>query len=192
MIRLICVAAISLVLASAPCLAAGDAIAPVHHNVDARFDPGSGKLELTDVLMVSGRAILEFRLAPWLAVEGLLLDGQQTDLTDNGGVWRVPLPDSGMHRLELRLRGVVPPLPADGGRSALPSAVSGEEGSYLSGYAGWKPGQLEAEVEKGYWLLREADTEILFNTEPGLIWRKLLDSPDRGYPVNLMKNKSVI
>jgi hypothetical protein len=139
MIRLICVAAISLVLASAPCLAAGDAIAPVHHNVDARFDPGSGKLELTDVLTVRGRAILEFRLAPWLAVEGLLLDGQQTDLTANGGVWRVPLPDSGMHRLELRLRGVVPPLPADGGRNALPSAVSGEEGSYLSGYAGWIP-----------------------------------------------------
>ena len=62
----------------------------------------------------------------------------------------------------------------------------------FSGYAGWKPGQLEAEVEKGYWLLRDADTEILFNTEPGLIWRKLLDSPGRGYPVNLMKNQSVI
>jgi putative transcriptional regulator len=62
----------------------------------------------------------------------------------------------------------------------------------FSGYAGWKPGQLEAEVEKGYWLLREADTEILFNTEPGLIWRKLLDSPGRGYRVNLMKNQSVI
>ena len=62
----------------------------------------------------------------------------------------------------------------------------------FSGYASWKPGQLEAEVEKGYWLLREADTEILFNTEPGLIWRKLLDSPGRGYRVNLMKNQSVI
>ena len=61
----------------------------------------------------------------------------------------------------------------------------------FSGYAGWKPGQLEAEVEKGYWLLREADTEILFNTEPGLIWRKLLNSPGRGYLVNLMKNQSV-
>ena len=62
----------------------------------------------------------------------------------------------------------------------------------FSGYAGWKPGQLEAEVEKGYWLLREADTEILFNTEPGLIWRKLLDRPGKGYLVNLMKNQSVI
>jgi hypothetical protein len=50
MIRLIFAAAFSLVLASAPCRAAVDATAPVHHNIDAWFDPGSGKLELTDVL----------------------------------------------------------------------------------------------------------------------------------------------
>ena len=62
----------------------------------------------------------------------------------------------------------------------------------FTGYAGWKPGQLEAEVKKGYWLLRDADTEILFNTEPGLIWRKLRDSPGRGYLVNLMQNQSAI
>ena len=62
----------------------------------------------------------------------------------------------------------------------------------FSGYAGWKPGQLEAEVEKGYWLLREADTEILFNTEPGLIWRKLLDRTGKGTLVNLINNQSVI
>jgi putative transcriptional regulator len=62
----------------------------------------------------------------------------------------------------------------------------------FSGYAGWKPGQLEAEVKNGSWLLREADTEILFNTEPGLIWRTLLESPDKGDLVNLMKNQSVI
>ena len=62
----------------------------------------------------------------------------------------------------------------------------------FSGYSGWKPGQLEAEVKKGYWLLREADTEILFNTEPGLIWRKLLDSPGKGYLVNLKSIPPVI
>jgi putative transcriptional regulator len=62
----------------------------------------------------------------------------------------------------------------------------------FSGYAGWKPGQLEAEVKKGNWLLREADTEILFNTEPGLIWQKLRDSSSKGQLVNLVKNQSVI
>jgi len=62
----------------------------------------------------------------------------------------------------------------------------------FSGYAGWKPGQLEAEVKKGSWLLREADTEILFNTEPGLIWRKLRNRPGKGYQVNLMQNQLLI
>ena len=62
----------------------------------------------------------------------------------------------------------------------------------FSGYAGWKPGQLEAEVKQGYWLLREADTEILFNTEPDLIWRKLRNSPGKGYRVNLKHNQYFI
>ena len=62
----------------------------------------------------------------------------------------------------------------------------------FSGYAGWKPGQLEAEVKNGYWLLREADTKILFETEPDRMWRKLLNSPGKGYLVDLTENQSVI
>ncbi|MCK5622823.1 MAG: M1 family peptidase, partial [Alphaproteobacteria bacterium] len=107
--------------------------------IEAQLDPDSGNLEVTDVLTVRGRAALEFRLAPWLEVEGLLLDGQRAGIARAGGTWRVPLPDTGVHRVELRLRGVVPPLPPGGGRGASPSAVSGAEGSYLSGYAGWIP-----------------------------------------------------
>ena len=139
MIRLFCVVAYSLVLATRPCLAAGDAAAPVHHNVEARLDPGSGNLAITDTLSVRGRAIVAFRLAPWLVVEGLLLDGQRTEVTATGDIWRLPLPDSGAHSIEVRLRGVVPPLPTGGRPGVSPSAVSGEEGSYLSAYAGWIP-----------------------------------------------------
>ncbi|MCK5275848.1 MAG: hypothetical protein KAR37_14445, partial [Alphaproteobacteria bacterium] len=111
MIRLICVAALSMILATGSCLAAGDAAAPVHHAIEAQLDPDSGNLEVTDVLTVRGRAALEFRLAPWLEVEGLLVDGQRAGITGAGGTWRVPLPDTGVHRVDLRLRGVVPPLP---------------------------------------------------------------------------------
>lgn len=139
MIRLICVAAFSMALATGPCLAAGDTAAPVHHTIEAQLDPDSGNLEVTDILTVRGRAALEFRLAPWLEVKGLLLDGQRAGIAGAGGVWRVPLPDTGAHRVELRLRGVVPPLPPVNRRGASPSAVSGAEGSYLSGYAGWIP-----------------------------------------------------
>jgi hypothetical protein len=139
MIRLICVAAFSMALATGPCLAAGDATAPVHHTIEAQLNPDSGNLEVTDILTVRDRAALEFRLAPWLEVKGLLLDGQRAGIAGAGGVWRVPLPDTGAHRVELRLRGVVPPLPPVNRRGASPSAVSGAEGSYLSGYAGWIP-----------------------------------------------------
>lgn len=139
MMRLICVAAFSMVLAAGPCLAAGDAAAPVHHAIEARLDPDSGNLEVTDILTVRGRAALEFGLAPWLEVKSLLLDGRPADAKGSDGIWRVPLPDAGAHRVELRLRGVVPPLPQADRRGATPSAVSGAEGSYLSGYAGWIP-----------------------------------------------------
>ena len=60
----------------------------------------------------------------------------------------------------------------------------------FSGYAGWKPRQLEAKVAKGYWLLQQADTKVLFHTEPDLIWRRLLDSPSKGLLVNLMGDQS--
>ncbi|MBE9552527.1 MAG: M1 family peptidase, partial [Proteobacteria bacterium] len=139
MIRLICVAALSMAFATGPCLAAGDAAVPVHHAIEAQLDPGNGNLEVTDILTVGGRAALEFRLALWLEVEGLLLDGQGARATRAGDTWRVPLPDIGVHRIELRLRGVVPPLPPGGQRGVSPSAVSGAEGSYLSGYSGWVP-----------------------------------------------------
>ena len=139
MIRLICVAALSMALATGPCLAAGDAVAPVHHAIDAQLDPDSGNLEVTDILTVRGRAVLEFRLAPWLEVQRMLLDGQPAEVRGAGGVRRVPLPDEGEHRVELRLRGVVPPLPPGDRRGPSPSAVSGAQGSYLSGYAGWIP-----------------------------------------------------
>jgi putative transcriptional regulator len=33
------------------------------------------------------------------------------------------------------------------------------------GYAGWSPGQLEAEIQHNGWLTTEADDEILFNTD---------------------------
>ena len=38
------------------------------------------------------------------------------------------------------------------------------------GYAGWGPGQLEAEILENSWLSCEANPEVLFNTRPELRW----------------------
>lgn len=43
------------------------------------------------------------------------------------------------------------------------------------GHAGWGPGQLDAEVAAGSWILERALAEDVFSEEPGALWRRLLE-----------------
>ncbi len=43
-----------------------------------------------------------------------------------------------------------------------------------AGYAGWGPGQLEAELIEGGWLVVEAEAGDVFATEPGAVWSNVL------------------
>lgn len=45
---------------------------------------------------------------------------------------------------------------------------------FALGYAGWGPGQLEAEMQANSWLTIPADDELLFNTELNAKWEKAL------------------
>jgi len=38
------------------------------------------------------------------------------------------------------------------------------------GYAGWGPGQLEAELEASAWLMSDVDRDLIFNTPPEQLW----------------------
>ncbi|HXH05475.1 MAG TPA: YqgE/AlgH family protein [Vicinamibacterales bacterium] len=40
----------------------------------------------------------------------------------------------------------------------------------LAGYAGWGPGQLDEELAQSSWLLAEVQTDLIFETEPALMW----------------------
>jgi len=111
--------------------------APLHHAIEARLDPASGALAVTDRLTLRERTRLDFRLADWIAVEQLRVDGRELPARQRGGIWQVPLPDAGAHEVELKLRGVVPRLPPPEQRDRVQSAVSGPEGSYLPSSAGW-------------------------------------------------------
>jgi putative transcriptional regulator len=42
------------------------------------------------------------------------------------------------------------------------------------GYAGWGPGQLDAEIQANGWLLVAADTGLVFDTEDGNKWQRAL------------------
>jgi len=43
-----------------------------------------------------------------------------------------------------------------------------------AGYAGWSPGQLEAEIDEGAWFVLPAEPADVFAAEPELLWRAVL------------------
>ena len=44
----------------------------------------------------------------------------------------------------------------------------------IVGYAGWGPGQLEAELEESAWLLSDVDRDLLFTTPPDQMWERAI------------------
>jgi putative transcriptional regulator len=44
---------------------------------------------------------------------------------------------------------------------------------FYAGYAGWAPGQLQAEVGRGSWWLLPADAASLFERDPATLWEML-------------------
>ena len=48
------------------------------HSIDVLLETDSAEILVKDKLLVSGRDSFRFRLAPWLSIENLLLDGVET------------------------------------------------------------------------------------------------------------------
>lgn len=46
----------------------------------------------------------------------------------------------------------------------------------FAGYAGWSPGQLENEMKRQSWLTHPASLELVFETPPEQLWRKILQA----------------
>ena len=40
----------------------------------------------------------------------------------------------------------------------------------LAGYAGWGPGQLDAELSQSAWLMADLDLDLVFDIDPSLMW----------------------
>ena len=47
-----------------------------------------------------------------------------------------------------------------------------------AGYAGWSPGQLDAEIAEGAWYVLTAEPGDVFVADPGLLWRQVLRRQD--------------
>lgn len=44
------------------------------------------------------------------------------------------------------------------------------------GYAGWAPGQLDNEMKSGSWILASANSGLIFETNPMLLWQEMMRS----------------
>ena len=43
---------------------------------------------------------------------------------------------------------------------------------FAAGYAGWAPGQLEAEIDGGFWIVVSADEALIFDDDAGSKWER--------------------
>jgi putative transcriptional regulator len=68
------------------------------------------------------------------------------------------------------------------GRIGFPAAETGiddlagatDRGRVFAGYAGWGPGQLDAELDGGDWIIEPALPEDVFTDEPEVLWSAVL------------------
>lgn len=82
----------------------------------------------------------------------------------------------GLHTsLALAERSVMPGVFLTTDRDQLNQLVTQDKHAFriYSGYAGWGPGQLDAEVDQGGWLVHPAEYDHVFHTDYDNIWKSL-------------------
>ncbi|HEV8543995.1 MAG TPA: YqgE/AlgH family protein [Verrucomicrobiae bacterium] len=54
----------------------------------------------------------------------------------------------------------------------------------FAGYAGWTGGQLEGEMQRKAWLVHPGSIDLVFNSEPAKLWKKILE--EKGWQYRLL------
>jgi putative transcriptional regulator len=48
------------------------------------------------------------------------------------------------------------------------------EARFFAGFVGWKPGELEKEIEAGYWFVSDPDSALFFRSDTTRLWEELV------------------
>ncbi|TNF90507.1 MAG: hypothetical protein EP300_02880 [Gammaproteobacteria bacterium] len=101
------------ILAAFACLAstalfAQSTPAPARHDIDVMLKPATGAITINDRIELEGRPHYRFRLAPWLEIDSLEVDGETVKVQRQGHEQVVDLPDDRRHVVEFSLRGLLP------------------------------------------------------------------------------------
>ncbi len=105
--------------------------APVHHDIRLWLDPDQRTLRATTRTTLSGTGPVAVRLAPWLTVSALEVDGKAVTGLQRGGTVDVDPAGGGTSEILIAYEGTVP--------AAGTENTVGPEGSYLPGGGGWLP-----------------------------------------------------
>lgn len=129
----------ALICFASPQLLAQATSPAVKHSIEVMLKTDTAEILINDEVLVSGREYYQFRLAAWLDIEGLLLNGQEVKPLVQGPEYWLALPDSNTHELQFTLRGAVPARDSqqDSGPGMLSSG--GVDGFFLPGYDAWIP-----------------------------------------------------
>jgi hypothetical protein len=111
----------------------------VEHSIEVMLKTDTAEILINDKVLVSGREYYQFRLAAWLDIEGLLLDGQEVRPLVQGPEYWLALPDSNTHELQFTLRGAVPTRDSQQGSRPGMLSSGGVDGFFLPGYDAWIP-----------------------------------------------------
>jgi len=93
-----------------------------------------------------------------------------------------PVAPQGLFALFLSAKYSGPAVPMLPGiyLAVLPDSVDAlvskppEKIRFFSGYSGWAPGQLQAEIERGDWLVVDADAKTIFQKDTSRLWQDMV------------------
>jgi len=119
------------------------------HDINVHLHPSSGAIELSDKITVQQKSEFRFRLASWLKMTKVLLNGKSVIPHRTPQGWWLVLPDSGIHTLHFDIKGTIPPLPDHPIQGMTGDARAGKDGVFLPGYAAWVPDTMTAQSPTG-------------------------------------------